>query len=365
MIIKKAPESMSAKERMLKTFNREKTDRVSIGYEANETVHGRLAAALGIDAADYEGVLLALGVDYRGVGAPYIGPSLFKELPGRRCDALDGFYTKWVENKDGGYWDFCDFPLEGADSETIANYPVPSPDDFDYAAIASQLARCGDFAVYIGGAGIPDIINSTGRIMGMEDTLCNLLTEDPATMHLLRRRMDMYLSVLERILAMYTGKIDFMWLGEDLGTQHAPMISLDLYRKVLKPIHKQFIDLACAYNLPVMVHSCGYSSWVYEDFIEMGVKAVDSLQPEAANMSPAYLKGKYGDRLSFRGLISTAGPLAYGSAEDTRQDCKAILDSMTLGGGYHFAPSHAIQDNTPVENIIAMYQAAHDFGRYI
>ena len=349
---------------MLKTFHREKTDRVSIGYEANETVHRRLASALGIAANDYEGVLIALGVDYRSVGAPYTGPALFPARQDRRCDALDGFYTKWVENKDGGYWDFCDFPLEGASDEKIASYPVPNPDHFDYDAIAQQLTRCGDYAVHIGGAGIPDVINSMGRIMSMEDILCNLITEDPATMTLLNRRMAMYLSVQERILDKYKGKIDFLWMGEDLGTQHAPMISLELYRKVLKPIHKQFIDLASGYNLPVMVHSCGCASWVYEDFIEMGVSGVDSLQPEAENMSPSYLKSKFGDRLSFRGLISTAGPLAYGSAEDTRQDCKNTLDIMMKGGGYHFAPSHAIQDNTPVENIVAMYQAAHDFGRY-
>ena len=81
-------------------------------------------------------------------------------------------------------------------------------------------------------------------------------------------------------------------------------------------------------------------------------------------MSPQYLKEHFGGRLCFRGCVSTAGPLAYGSVEDTVKDVKDTLAIMMDGYGYHFAPTHAIQDNTPSENVIAMYNAAHEFGVY-
>lgn len=364
MIIKKAKETMTAKERVLKTFNLEKTDRVTIGYETNPSVHMRVAKALGIQDGNVELVMQALGVDYRGVNAPYKGPMLFKTLPDRKTDPVDGFNMRWVEHDTGGYWDFCDFPLADADDETIETFPVPNPDDFDYESVKEQIAFHKDSAIYIGNAGVPDVINSTGRIMGMEDTLVNLMIEHEPTINFLNRRMDMYLKVLERILDKNRGKIDFMWLGEDLGTQHTPMISLEMYRKVLKPIHKSFVDLAKAYNLPVIVHTCGSSSWAYEDFIEIGIKGVDTLQPEATNMSPKYLKEHFGGKLCFRGCISTAGPLAYGSVDDVRQDVKNTLEIMMDGYGYHFAPTHQIQDNTPEENVIAMYQCAHEYGVY-
>jgi len=93
----------------------------------------------------------------------------------------------------------------------------------------------------------------------------------------------------------------------------------------------------------------------------MGVAAVDTLQPEAAEMSPESLCTRFGGRLSFHGCISTAGPLAYGTAAETAQVCRGTLETMRPFGGYHFAPSHAIQDNSPAENVIAMYQAAHSF----
>ncbi|MFA7628923.1 MAG: uroporphyrinogen decarboxylase family protein [Candidatus Dojkabacteria bacterium] len=365
MKITKAKETMSARERVLKTFALEKTDRVTIGYEANPGIHLKTAKALGITDGDYEKVFQAFGVDYRGIGAPYIGPSLFEDIPGRQRDPVDGFVMRWAENESGGYWDFCDFPLQNAEPEQIAAYPVPSADDFDYEAASSMIRHQRDYALYIGSPGVPDIINSMGRIMGMEDTLVNLAIGDEATLELLDRRMDFQLKTFERILAENKGEIDFMWLGEDLGTQNTPMISMDLYRKTLKPIHKAFVDLANAYAIPAMMHTCGSSSWAYEEFIEIGVKAVDTLQPEAANMSPKYLKEHFGGRLSFRGCISTAGPLAYGTEQEVVENVKETLQIMMPGYGYHFAPTHMIQDNTPVENVLAMYQAAHDHGSYI
>ena len=117
----------------------------------------------------------------------------------------------------------------------------------------------------------------------------NLMTEDEATLDLAQRKLDMELGVMERLLDRAKGGVDFLWMGEDLGTQIAPMISLSMYRSVLRPMHQRFIDLAKTYDLPVMVHTCGSSSWVYEDFIEMGVDAVDTLQPEAVHMSPCLL----------------------------------------------------------------------------
>ena len=96
----------------------------------------------------------------------------------------------------------------------------------------------------------------------------------------------------------------------------------------------------------------------------MGIAAVDTLQPEAARMSPACLKQSFGGRLAFHGCISTAGPLATGSVAETVDCCRRTLETMMPGGGYAFAPTHQIQDNTPTANAVAMYEAARTFGVY-
>ena len=365
MEILKAPERMSAKERVRRTFEYEKTDRVTIGYDTNPVIHRNLCRALGVREDDYETLLQKLGVDYRAIAAPYIGKPLYRAPENRRVDPLEGCVMRWVEHETGGYWDFCDFPLKDATDEMFDDFPVPDPDDFDYDAALAQCKAYGkDMGLYVGSAGVPDVLNSNGRIMGVEDVLCHVMLDDEAAMRFIRRRAAFQLGMMERLVEKCKDHLDFIWLGEDLGTQIAPMISLELYRAQIKPIHKTFVDLAKHYRLPAIVHTCGSSSWAYEDFIEMGVRGVDTLQPEAVNMSPAYLAKTFGGRLNFRGCISTAGPLAYGTAAQTEQVCKDTLEIMMQVRGYHFAPTHQIQDNTPVENVVAMYNAAHKYGRY-
>jgi hypothetical protein len=359
----KANETMTARQRVIKTFAYEKTDRVPINYGANPTIHKKITAALGC-ANNNEALLQTLGVDFRSGWIAYKGSLIYKEIPGLSVDPVYGYYTRWVENEFGGYQDFCHFPLQNKNDEEINAFIFPSPDDFGFTEAVDRINHCGDYAVFCGNPGIGDIINSIGRLMGMEDTLVGIASEDEAVLSLIDRKLNMELGMLERLLNYAKGRIDFMWIGEDLGTQHAPMISPALYRSVLRPRHQRFVDLGKSYNIPVMVHSCGSSSWVYEDFIEMGVTAVDTLQPEAANMSPQYLVEQFGKRLSFHGCISTAGSLAYGKANEVTRYCESIMEIMKPNGGYHFASTHLIQDNTPVENVIAMYQAAHTYGVY-
>lgn len=362
--IEKAPETMSAKTRVLKTFQLEKTDRVTIGYEANAAIHREFSKALGIAPDNMEEMYRTLGVDYRSVPIVYRGPELFTAPPGRRVDPVEGCRMCWVEHETGGYWDFCDFPLQAAGDEDFENFPIPNPDDFDYELALIYAKEFGDFALYLGGPGDPDIINSNGRLMGMEDVLCHLLMENEAALDFMKKRAVMKLRVMERMLEKCRGKIDFMWLGEDLGTQRGPMISLELFRKHIRPLQQLYVDLANAYGIPTIIHTCGSSSWAYEDFIEMGIRGVDTLQPEAYQMEPEFLKEHFGGRLCFRGCISTAGPLAYGTPKDVDRYCADTLKTMMKGYGYHFAPTHSIQDGTPVENVIAMYQAVHRYGVY-
>jgi uroporphyrinogen decarboxylase len=362
MKIIKAKETMGAKERVRKTFAHEKTDRVTIGYDTNAGIDRRLKEAL--EVKDDESLRQALGVDYRGIAAPYTGKPIFEEIPNRRRVLLEGGILRWVEHDTGGYWDSCDFPLKDVADEAFAEFPVPNADDFDYDAALDKAKAFKDWGLYTGGLGFPDIINSNGRLMGMEDVLCHLQTYYEPAMAFMHRRIDFQLKHLERILDKCGEYIDFIWYGEDLGTQRGPMLSREMYNKSLRPMHKKFFDLAKAFKKPCLIHSCGSSSWVFEDFIEMGVTGVDTLQPEVVNMSPEYLKAHFGNRLCYRGCISTAGPLVYGTVADVRENVKHTLGVMMPGGGYHFATTHQIQDNSPVENVVAMYQAVHDFGVY-
>jgi uroporphyrinogen decarboxylase len=354
---------MTSKERVLTAFACREPDRVPIDYSANPGIDARLKENFGLGPDDGEGLRRALGVDFRGVGAPYVGPKLHADVPGRRVDEW-GVHRRRVEHTSGGYWDFCDFPLKHATEDEIAAWPMPSTDDCDYTRVEEACRRCAEYAIFVGAAGLGDIINGNGFLRGTEQALVDLITDDPAGLLLARRRTEIKLEVTRRTIEAARGGVDFLWMGEDLGSQNAPLISLELYRRHIRPLHQKLVDLAKSYDLPVMIHSCGSSSWAFEDFIEMGIDVVDTLQPEARHMSPAYLKETFGGRLAFHGSISTAGPVSFGTVDDVAADCRRILDIMMPGGGYAFAPTHSLQDNSPTENVVAMYETARRYGQY-
>ena len=357
------PDAMTPKQRVLTALARRLPDRVPLNYLANPEIDERLKAHFGLGGDDGEGLLEALGVDFRAVGASYVGPKLHEEPPGRRVDEW-GIHRRWIEHETGGYWDYCDWPLRDATVEQVESWPMPSPDDYDYARVAEACGRHERFCVAAGGAGVADIINSTGMLRTMQQVLMDLATDDPAGLRLIDRKLEVQLEVIARTLQAGGGKIDLLWMGEDLGTQIGPMMSLEMFRRIIRPRHQRFVDLARDCGIPVMVHSCGSSSWAFDDFVEMGVSVVDTLQPEARDMSPAYLKRRFGDRLAFHGCISTAGPLAFGSPDDVVATVRKTLEVMMPGGGYALAPTHMIQSNTPTENVLAMYEAAKEFGEY-
>jgi len=355
-----------SKERVLTDINHQEPDRVPINFVgANGEIDKKLKGHFGLAADDRDGLLEALNVDFRTIHVSYQGPELHQPVEGRSVDPLFGIRTRWIENESGGYWDFCDFPLKDATLEEIENWPMPDPDDFDYSTVKDQCEKYKDYCVVFGNPGFGDLINSTGMIRTMEQVLMDMALDEPAGLKYFERKTTIQAGILARTLEAADGAIDLLWLGEDLGTQNSPLISLDLFRKHIRPNHQKIIDIAKSFgDLPVMIHCCGSSSWVFDDFIEMGINIIDTLQPEAVNMSPEYLKQTYGDKLAFNGCISTAGPMAYGTVQETVDNVKETLEIMKPGGGYVMAPTHMIQDNSPLENVLAAYEAAIEYGKY-
>ena len=354
---------MTSKERVLATFAGHIPDRVPIDYSANPGIDAKLKTHFGLAENDQSGLQDALGVDFRSAGAPYVGPRLHEDIPERGVKVDNwGIHRRWIEHESGGYWDFCDFPLQNADADVIASWPIPDPDQHDYSTVFKQCQRDKDYAVCLHCFG--DLINGNGMLRGMEQTLIDLITDDPAGLLLADRRFAVQTEVAQRTLEAAQGGIDILWLGEDLGTQDRPMISMEIFKKHFRTRYQKLVDLGKSFGTQVMIHTCGSSSWAYEEFIDMGIDAVDTLQPEAKDMSPAYLKKTFGGRLAFHGCISTGGPVAFGTVEETIEDCRQTLDIMMPGGGYCFAPTHALQDNSFTENVVAMYETAKEYGTY-
>ena len=152
--------------------------------------------------------------------------------------------------------------------------------------------------------------------------------------------------------------------GADFGTQRGEFISVDMYREFYKPFHKKVNDWVHKNTLwKTFYHSCGSIVNLLDDFIDAGVDIINPVQTSAFGMDPKFLKDKYGERLVFwGGGVDTQRTLPFGTPEEVRKEVIERLDIFTKGGGYVFATIHNIQPNTPVDNILAIFDAIREYN---
>lgn len=141
---------MTSKERVQRALASCIPDRVPINYMANAGIDRWLKEHFGLRPDDTEWLLQALNVDFRAVDAPYRGPKLHEDIRERGVKVDDwGIHRCWVEHETGGYWDYCDFPLRDVTEEEILQWPMPSPDDFDYSGVSDYCEKNREYAIYL------------------------------------------------------------------------------------------------------------------------------------------------------------------------------------------------------------------------
>lgn len=180
---------------------------------------------------------------------------------------------------------------------------------------------------------------------------------------------EMQTEVMLKNLAIYReavgNRIQMVWIsGTDFGTQNSEFFGADVFRDLYKPYYQRMNDWVHQNTQwKTFFHCCGSVVNLLDDFVEMGVDILNPVQVSAKGMDPAMLKEKYGGKLTFwGGGVDTQQTLPFGTPAEVAVQVKERLAIFSKNGGYVFNPIHNIVGNTPVENLIAMYQAVHEFN---
>jgi uroporphyrinogen decarboxylase len=154
--------------------------------------------------------------------------------------------------------------------------------------------------------------------------------------------------------------------ADDLTSQAAPLVAPEVYRRMIKPHWARIIALIKSKTkAKIFYHSCGALDHFIPDLIEIGVDIINPVQVSAAGMDTAYLKKKYGRNLSYwGGGCDTQHVLCRGNPGEVEVEVRRRIGDLAPGGGFVFNPVHNIQPLVPVENIVAMFDAARKYGRY-
>jgi uroporphyrinogen decarboxylase len=255
-------------------------------------------------------------------------------------------------------------PLSGARSlADLRAFPFP---DVSRRYQAAELARQVDDIHSRGlaaGGNLPhlggELFEAAWRLRGLESFLLDLLERPQWADYLLDRLADLARRNAE---ALARSGVDLLALDDDVGMPTTMLISPDLWRRFLKPRMAGIIQAARAIRpeLRVLYHSDGSFEPILADLVEIGVNAINPLQPE--HMDAVRIRRRFGPRLALWGTVGTQTTFSFSRPDDIRSEVKHRI--QTLGrAGLVLCPAYDIDEpDIPWANIAAFLEAVRAYG---
>lgn len=351
---------MNHKERVLRALNRDEPDRVPFFYWDVPEFGEKMISHLGLKSRDE--LLEYFDVDFRWVEPMYIGPNLIDLKNKKKKDIWGVGYTR-IQQETFEYWEATDFPLAGVtEIKALDNYPWPTVDLFDFQSLDAQLEKYKEYAIMSApGYSSPGLFRIIQRLLGRESFLDVMVYHPPFFKALAQRVTDFYEEFLVKTYEVAGNRIDFIRIADDFGSQDGLVISSDHWENILKPAFERFLEVPRKHGSKYYMHSCGSVRKLLPNFISLGAHVLDPIQTRATGMSPSGLKKDFGNMICFSGALDEELLLRQGTVEDVKKGVKELLDIMAPGGGFILGPSHKLKIETPVENVIAMYEAAKEW----
>ncbi len=265
-----------------------------------------------------------------------------------------------------------DEKLDPADN--LEEYGPISEADLDHLERSARTAGGSGYGVIasFGGTAFGDIalvpapsLKKPRGIRDVTEWYISTRTRRGYIQSIFERQSEIALENLARIHARVGGHVDCVFTcGTDFGTQTSAFCSDATFRELWLPWYKRINDWVHRNtDWKCFKHSCGSVERFFESFIEAGFDIINPVQCSAVGMDPSHLKRKYGSRLVFwGGGVDTQKTLPFGTPQQVREEVLRRCEIFAPGGGFVFNSIHNLQAGTPVENIVAMLDAVHQFN---
>lgn len=291
-----------------------------------------------------------------------------------KIDPVDDTWTdEWgvtYRQPPGGYWyDFKSHPLKEGTIEELEKYKMPDPRDPNrvkgLAEKAKHLYENTDKALMIHAA-TGGVYEHSYWLRGVEELYIDMAANQKYVEALAEKVTEWMLAFWDHVLTAVGPYVQVVQLGDDLGGQGGLLFSPALYRRVYKPRHRRLTDLVRSKTKArIYFHSCGSIYAILPDIIESGMEIINPLQVSAKDMDSAKIKAEFGKDLSFWG--GGANPqtvMTLGGPGEVKEEVKHRIHDLAPGGGLVIGPIHNIQPNVPPENVVAFFEAVHEYGGY-
>jgi uroporphyrinogen decarboxylase len=282
---------------------------------------------------------------------------------------LDEWGTRWKKPESSLYWDPAGFPLKDATVEDLEKYPWPDANDpgrtEGLREEAQRLREETDYAIVADAPAWGLFESGWVALRGPEQYFMDMALNKPFIKTLMEKLTDIHVQFFKNYLAAVGDLIDVVIVGDDLGGENGPLISLPTYRELVKPYQKKLWGFIKEHtDAKLFLHCCGGIKKLLPDLIEIGVDIINPVQVAARGMNPKELKTEFGKQLTFWGGIDTQKVMPFGTPDEVQAEVKQRIAELAPGGGFVLTAVHNIQSGVKPENILRMYEAAKKYGKY-
>ncbi len=251
--------------------------------------------------------------------------------------------------------------------------PISDEDLLYFKTSIENAAKTGKGIVAnFGGTALGDIalvpapgLKHPKGIRDVEEWYVSTVTRKDYLHAIFEKQTDIALENLKKLHRAVGDLVDVIYVcGTDFGTQHSTFCSPETFRELYMPYYKKINNWIHANtSWKTFKHSCGAILPLMDLLIEAGFDIINPVQCSAAGMEPEILKERFGDKVTFwGGGVDTQRVLPFGTPGEVREQVLRRCEIFSGNGGYVFNAIHNVQANTPVENIVAMIDAIHEFN---
>ena len=382
---------MTSRERVLAALSFQTPDRVPLDLGGFQTgIHkkaylellkhlGREEEIIMLDPVQQlvkpsEEILKMLNIDIRYVTSR--GPNDFDGTIRQRFrngelwhDLKDEFGVVWsMQDKQQLYMDISHHPLADCTLDDLDSYPFPdgsNPERFE--GVREQVVQIQQNTPYAVSTGIGGVVYEICWYMrGLERWYTDMLENPEFCEALLDKVLRFWLDYYTGFMGAIGDVIDVVMIGDDLAGQSGPLFSPGFYRTIVKPRQKKLVQhIRSLTESKIWYHTCGSAVEYIPDLVDNGIHILNPVQITAQGMDPEFLKKTFGKEVVFwGGGIDSQHVLPFATPEEVKENVKQNMKAFKPGGGYVFNNVHNIQADVPPANVLAMYEAAYEYGSY-